>query len=439
SLFPQSMTNRVNHNDLKLLEYEMNRAFEDELPHSSNILLRVAPFPRRPISNSSNPHISSSPRESKIFGVSPTRTSIIQTMEEISPFVSVCYLKNFRKSKFICIQKDSLNPSSPDKFLNRESYPGTISGFVLDILGYKSTPQTIFKTSESLTISNKMSPTSSSLVGAISTPLPSISSFTLFPFADLSHSPSKLDVPISSSFPETSEPKRNSRIFNFGDDNSVDLLEKSPIMNLEDVDAKVQSHRISWMEVVDEVKRPPVKLMDRKASDSLVITENLADQIRPHLPPLLRESSHWHLVYSMSQHGISLKTLHTLNESFIGACLVAITDEHGCKFGAFANESLTQRKSFFGNGECFLWKQEIAYDGVTPIVKCFPATMKNEYYILSDSNCLAFGGGEGRFGLWVDDELLNGHSEKSIAFENETLSKQPEFEVMALEVWRFSI
>ncbi|KAJ1549794.1 oxidation resistance protein 1 [Nowakowskiella sp. JEL0078] len=288
------------------------------------------------------------------------------------------------------------------------------------MLGYKSAPQTISKSADSLTITSKPSQ---------STPLSHTASFPL-PFAHVSHSPPKTNVP------ENSEPsKRNSRISIFGDNGVADLLAKSPIMNLEDVDAKVQTHRMSWMEIVDEVKRPPVKLIYRKTSDSLVITEKLADQIRPHLPPLLRESSNWHLVYSMSQHGISLKTLHTLNESFNGGCLVAITDEYGSKFGAFANEPLTQRKSFFGNGEWFA----IAYDGETPIIKCFPATMKNEYYILSDSNCLAFGGGEGRFGLWVDNELLNGHSEKSIAFDNETLSKESEFEVMALEVWRFSI
>ncbi|KAJ1563640.1 oxidation resistance protein 1, partial [Cladochytrium tenue] len=76
----------------------------------------------------------------------------------------------------------------------------------------------------------------------------------------------------------------------------------------------------------------------------------------------------------------------------------------------------------------FLWKRNS--DGTTEVYK---ATGTNDYLILSEHGFLALGGGEGRFGLWVDAELYHGHSEPCQTFANARLSATAEFEVVGLE------
>eukprot|EP00842_Homolaphlyctis_polyrhiza_P000420 jgi/Hompol1/1379/HPOL_002303-RA len=140
------------------------------------------------------------------------------------------------------------------------------------------------------------------------------------------------------------------------------------------------------------------------------------------------------LVYSIEQNGISLHTMYRLCED-TGPCLLAIRDETGNVFGAFANENFAVRSGFFGNGTCFLWKQEAQ----TGNVKVFPATGHNDYLILNEMHCIAFGGGQGHFGLWIDDELYNGHSEPCETFGNERLSNSTDFHIVAMEIWSFRI
>jgi hypothetical protein len=72
-------------------------------------------------------------------------------------------------------------------------------------------------------------------------------------------------------------------------------------------------------------------------------------------------------------------------------------------------------------------------------VKAFHATGVNEYLMLSEPHFIAFGGGEGRFGLWINEDLENGHSEACQTFGNELLSNAPDFIAVNLEVWGFDI
>ncbi|KAI8064486.1 TLDc domain-containing protein [Gongronella butleri] len=127
-------------------------------------------------------------------------------------------------------------------------------------------------------------------------------------------------------------------------------------------------------------------------------------------------------------------------------------------FGAFLNESIQADLSYYGTGECFLWKvpsqpaqqhdnnhpggHAAANDAhhhahPTPKIKVYPWTGKNEYMIYSTIDCIALGGGHGRFGLWLNQDLEKGHSEPCATFDNECLSLHPHFTCLDLEIWSF--
>ena len=49
---------------------------------------------------------------------------------------------------------------------------------------------------------------------------------------------------------------------------------------------------------------------------------------------------------------------------------------------------------------------------------------------------ISVGGGDGRYGLWLDSSLERGVSAQCMTFGNEALSEEGEkFEVMGVEVW----
>ena len=56
--------------------------------------------------------------------------------------------------------------------------------------------------------------------------------------------------------------------------------------------------------------------------------------------------------------------------------------------------------------------------------------------IFCDHNYISIGGGDGRYGLWLDNVLERGISSTCPTFGNEPLSEEGEkFEVMGVEIW----
>ena len=82
---------------------------------------------------------------------------------------------------------------------------------------------------------------------------------------------------------------------------------------------------------------------------------------------------------------------------------------------------------------------------VGPIVKSYKWTGANDYIILSEAGFVSIGGGNGKFGLWMDKDLDKGYSTQCPAFRNEVLCKptgkssdgesEGKFEIMAIECW----
>ncbi|EXJ94673.1 hypothetical protein A1O1_03070 [Capronia coronata CBS 617.96] len=68
--------------------------------------------------------------------------------------------------------------------------------------------------------------------------------------------------------------------------------------------------------------------------------------------------------------------------------------------------------------------------------KAFPYSGINDFLIYCESSYLSIGGGDGHYGLWLDDQLNNGISETCPTFGNEPLSDEGRsFEVLGVEVW----
>ena len=60
----------------------------------------------------------------------------------------------------------------------------------------------------------------------------------------------------------------------------------------------------------------------------------------------------------------------------------------------------------------------------------------NDYLIFCEQYYLSVGGGDGKYGLWLDGVLERGISSRCMTFGNEPLSEEGEkFEVVGVEVW----
>lgn len=263
-----------------------------------------------------------------------------------------------------------------------------------------------------------------------------------------------------------------------------------------------------WTLDEKEKRSIAVALSNRREETETVIESFHASRIQALLPPRLQLGKRWSLLYSLDQHGISLQTLYhrvaagldptkagrsvSGNQSANGGddggaaegwlrgashetqqalgtrasqnggrkmhvggglssisdagLVIAIKDESDNVFGAFVNEKLRPQQHYYGSGECFLWKTTSAPKEEDRTVEKYRWTGKNDYMVLSESTFLSVGGGEGKFGLWIDGALEKGVSSSCPAFDNEVLCDgkargkgrtdgEGSFECYGLEVW----
>ncbi|KIM74762.1 hypothetical protein PILCRDRAFT_14200 [Piloderma croceum F 1598] len=191
----------------------------------------------------------------------------------------------------------------------------------------------------------------------------------------------------------------------------------------------------------ERVDRKSVRLEGRREMTSGVLEMELVDLIRPHLPALARLPRTWSLLYSLDQHGISLNTLYTRCEpqaptsSQPKGSLVVMKDSGDAIFGAWLGEGL--REDLLS-----VWVFRFLWRYVEGKLDVYKWTGKNDYVALCEPEYLSFGGGDGRYGLYLDDTLLDGSSARCPTFENEPLCSpgtrkggNVTFECVGLEVW----
>ncbi|KAF2242185.1 TLD-domain-containing protein [Trematosphaeria pertusa] len=223
------------------------------------------------------------------------------------------------------------------------------------------------------------------------------------------------------------------------------------------------------------------------AQSAKLLSRALAEEIRLLVPPRLQLVDEWKLAYSLAQNGVSLATLYQKCEDYRGkrgGFVLVVQDGSGGVFGAYLSDAPHPSSHFFGNGECFLWRAHVLpalpdFSNLPPPpsadttnavrmttiahstksgtlspphsqqasrsgsstperirFKAFPYSGVNDYMIFCEQGYLSVGGGDGHYGLWLDDNLENGVSSTCPTFGNEPLSDEgKKFEVLGVELW----
>ncbi|KAL3049297.1 hypothetical protein OYC64_008707 [Pagothenia borchgrevinki] len=206
----------------------------------------------------------------------------------------------------------------------------------------------------------------------------------------------------------------------------------------EDVFQRHRSSGDDWeMVLMEESGEKPTLVMDKEPDglNDIVASSNILEashvkELCQELPPRTVGYS-WHLAYSTSRHGASLKSLYRKLSKLDSPVLIVIKDALDEIFGAFLSHPLRPSETFYGTGETFLFM-------LHPRFKCFRWTGENSFFIKGDLDSFAIGGGSGHFGLWVDENLYLGRSSPCYTFNNCCLAETDDFRVMELEVWTFS-
>ncbi|RSL61447.1 Oxidation resistance protein 1 [Fusarium duplospermum] len=210
-----------------------------------------------------------------------------------------------------------------------------------------------------------------------------------------------------------------------------------------------------------------------------LLTGAVAEEIRTMIPERLRIVDDWHLIYSLEQDGASLATLYQRCRQYEGkraGFVLVVKDLEGGIFGAYLSEYPHPAHSYFGNGECFLWRASTlaplplppsadttevntrnttlapptSSEGTTPTgsrppspapseavrFKAFPYSGLNDFCMNCETGFLSVGSGGGHYGLWLDNGLEVGHSSRCETFGNEPLSDEgTKFGVIGVELW----
>ncbi|KAI9007647.1 TLD-domain-containing protein [Hyaloraphidium curvatum] len=185
---------------------------------------------------------------------------------------------------------------------------------------------------------------------------------------------------------------------------------------------------------------PELELKERQ-TDEAIISKEIASELRRHIPRRLRNSPHWTLLYSLTQHGSSMSTLYR-NLLNGGPVFLSIKTTKGKVFGAFVSEQVRvaddgkgnaragKTGGYYGTGESFLWRvlpKTATADGSTtehPEVHTMKdgsrlwlheASMDNDYFISTQQDCIILGGGgkSGAVALYIAADLFNGYSDGS--------------------------
>lgn len=172
--------------------------------------------------------------------------------------------------------------------------------------------------------------------------------------------------------------------------------------------------------------------------DEPILTQSLAEQLFDYLPISVRApgATDWLLCYTPKEHGTSLSTLYR-RAADSEMTLLVVQDAEGNVLGGFAPQAWEQRGRFYGSGESFVFSFRRPLGGGEEELQVFTWTSQNSYFMYSDADLLAMGGGDGHYAIAISHDLLRGHSAPTPTFGNPCLASSEEFVVRDLELWAF--
>jgi hypothetical protein len=110
--------------------------------------------------------------------------------------------------------------------------------------------------------------------------------------------------------------------------------------------------------------------------------------------------------------------------------VLLIRDMEGHRFGAFVAEAFRMSDKSYGNGETFVFSLNKA-------LQVWKWTCKNNFFVLCSDKALCVGIDDGKFAIYLDENLDRGRSQPCETFDNEPLSPTGDFRVAEIEVWIF--
>ncbi|EGR27782.1 tld family protein, putative, partial [Ichthyophthirius multifiliis] len=207
---------------------------------------------------------------------------------------------------------------------------------------------------------------------------------------------------------------------------AYEQVQNGQIKDLE-VQNKGESEQIDDDEEENEWKK--FEFTPKLAEKSQILTDNEQFlQIIFYVPSMFKFTN-WRMIYQNLRHGTSFQTLYR-NVEEESPFILIIQNFYDEIFGAYVSDALHCETSFYGTGECFLFKLD-------KDIKVFNSTGKNESYIYSDLEGFAIGCGE-QYGLYVNKDLYKGQSHKCDTFDNDilcTVGNYNDFKIKKIEIW----
>ncbi|OAG29090.1 hypothetical protein NEDG_01229 [Nematocida displodere] len=187
-----------------------------------------------------------------------------------------------------------------------------------------------------------------------------------------------------------------------------------------------------------------------KEIDSVTMSMTMIRKIKMRLiDSLVPGSSGWSLVYSTDVHGYALSTLMAnaqqgpSNGCYVLVCLEdgASESEYERVFGAVFTTRMVYKTAPFGTPSTALFVFKTPRDqnpsgSFNTMLNVYSADGDEKgFYIMAKKSYIAFGCSHGRFGLLLNQTMLQGQSHPVDTFKNERLSLKDKFGVRHLELW----
>jgi hypothetical protein len=165
---------------------------------------------------------------------------------------------------------------------------------------------------------------------------------------------------------------------------------------------------------------------------SAIVSQSQMQVIAKWLPES-QSCLNFNLKYSLRRDGAMLEALisscNSQRQKYkYNSCILLIEDSWGYIFGAYIAHSLQNSNHYYGNGESFVFT-------IAPLIEVFHWTGVNDFFILSNYDHIAVGGGGDGFAFQLDDELCTGISNRSDTYANKRLSSSEFFKCLNVELW----